>query len=182
MADNIEGLTRDGDEGAHWHIEHIPEEPYVAAGSYPITISLEAEQGRRLEPIEFDEGLVLTDLTGRTLLVGESVTNTIRHPSGSDPHWWKIPGSLRTCLLRLDSQVGAVVNVEKCVVDPAGVPDEVVGQLERIAQQMGLNSGNGVVGQLGSAPGFEPVKPGFTRVAGSFRRQVPPHGVGTPGE
>ena len=59
MADNIEGLTRDGDEGAHWHIEHIPEEPYVAAGSYPITISLEAEQGRRLEPIEFDEGLVL---------------------------------------------------------------------------------------------------------------------------
>ena len=68
--------------------------------------------------------------------MGESVINTIRHPSGSDPHWWKIPGSLRTCLLRLDSQVGAVVNVEKCVVDPAGVPDEVVGQLERIAQQI----------------------------------------------
>jgi hypothetical protein len=41
IANNIEGLARDGDEGAHWHVEHIPEEPYVAAGSYPITISLE---------------------------------------------------------------------------------------------------------------------------------------------
>ncbi len=93
------------------------------------------------------------------------------------PHWSDTMGSLRAPLLRLDGQVGAVVNAEKHVVDPAVVSDEVVGQLERIAHQMGLDTDNGAVKQSGEVPAFEPVKPGFTRVAGSFRRQVPPPAV-----
>jgi hypothetical protein len=40
LADNIEDLALHGNQGAHWHVEHIPEEPYVAADSYPVTISL----------------------------------------------------------------------------------------------------------------------------------------------
>lgn len=40
LADNIEELAIHGDEGAHWHLEYIPEIPYVAAGSYPFTIVL----------------------------------------------------------------------------------------------------------------------------------------------
>ena len=44
MADNIEALARGGVGGEHWHVEHIPGEPYVAAGSYPIAISLEIER------------------------------------------------------------------------------------------------------------------------------------------
>ncbi len=89
--------------------------------------------------------------------------------------WWETPGSLRTGLLRLDGQVGVVVNAEKHVVDPAVVSDAVTGQLGRVARQMGLDTGDGAAEQPGEAPGFESVKPTFTRVAGSFRRRVPPH-------
>jgi hypothetical protein len=96
-------------------------------------------------------------------------------------HWWKIQGSLRTIMLRLDSQVGAVVNTEKHVVDPAVVSGEVTRQLEQIAEQMGLG-GDGMVEQPYKAFGFVPIKPGFTREAGSFRRQVPPRGVRDPRE
>ncbi len=91
--------------------------------------------------------------------------------------WWETPGSLRTGLLRLDGQVVAVVNAEKHVVDPAVVFDEVAGQLGRVARQMGLDTGDGAVEQSGEAPGFEPAKPTYTRVAGLFRRQVPPPAV-----
>jgi hypothetical protein len=104
------------------------------------------------------------------------MASTIRRPGDSDPRWWETPGSLRTCLLRLDCEVGAVVHAEKHLADPAVVSGEVAGQLERMAQQTGLGAGDGVVEGPGRAPGFEPVKPGFTRQAGSFRRRVPPHG------
>ena len=84
---------------------------------------------------------------------------------------------MRTYLLRLDGELGAVVNVEKRVVDPWIVSGEVGRQLERISQQMGLGAGDGVVKQLGSVLEFEPVKPDFTREAGSFRRQGSLYGV-----
>lgn len=114
-------------------------------------------------------------------ILDEALKKTNEH-SDNAASLWEAPGSLRTCLLRLDGQVGAVVHAEKYVADSAVVSCELAGHLGRIAQQMGLGSGDGVVEQLGNAPGFEPVKPGFTREAGSFRRQVPPHGVGDPGE
>lgn len=91
-------------------------------------------------------------------------------------------GSLLASLLRLDGQVGAVVNAGKHMVEPSVVSSEMAVQLERIARQTGLSSGNGVVEQPGSARGFEPVKPGFTREVGSFRRQVPLHAVREPGK
>lgn len=107
----------------------------------------------------------------------EVLTTPGERPAGSGPRWWEDPASLRTCLLLLDGQVGAVVNAERHGADPAAVSGEVAGALERIAQQMGLGAGDGVVQPSNRAPGLEPVKPGFTREAGSFRRQVPPHAV-----
>jgi hypothetical protein len=95
-----------------------------------------------------------------------------KHPDGPDSHRWGIPKSLRTCLLRLDGQVGAVVNVERHVVNPAVVSGEVAGQLGRLAQQMDLGAGDGTVEQPSSATRFGPIKPGFTREAGLIRRQV----------
>ena len=93
------------------------------------------------------------------------------------PQVWETPGSLRSRLLCLDGALGVVVNAEKRVVDPWIVSGEVGGQLERIAQQMGLGAGDGVVKQLGSVLELEPVKPDFTREAGSFRRQGSLYGV-----
>jgi len=84
-------------------------------------------------------------------------------------HWWATPGPLGTRLVRLDGQVGVVVNAEKHVLDPSGVSGEVARQLERIAQQMGLGAGGEAVGRSETAPGSEPVKQGFTREAGSLR-------------
>lgn len=104
------------------------------------------------------------------------------HAGSSAPRWWDTPGSLRTCLLRLDGQVGAIVAAEEHVVDPAVVSGEVAGQLGRIAQQMGLAAGTAAVEQSDRAFGFEPVKLGFTRETGSIRRQAPPHGGREPGE
>ncbi|MCA1707030.1 MAG: hypothetical protein LC808_28695 [Actinobacteria bacterium] len=83
---------------------------------------------------------------------------------------------MRARLLRFDGQVGAVVNAEKQVVDPAVAPGKLAEQLERIAQQMGLSPG-GAAEQSGKDFVLEPAKPGFTRVAGSIRRQVPPQEI-----
>ncbi len=94
----------------------------------------------------------------------------------SIPHKSEDPGSLRASLLRLDGQVGTVVNAEMHLVAPVVVSGEVAGQLERIAQQTVLGTGGGVVEPQDEAPRFEPVKAGFTREAGSFRRRVPPRG------
>ncbi len=90
------------------------------------------------------------------------------------PHssWWEAPGSLRTRLLGLDSQVEAIVNAERHVVDPVVVFGEVARQLDRIAQQMGLGAGDRVVKQSGRVLVFEPVKPYFTRKTGSIRQLV----------
>ncbi len=93
-------------------------------------------------------------------------------PGSPGSRWWEPPGLLRVRLLRLDSQVGAVVNGEKHVIDPAVFSGEVAGQLRRIAQQLGVGAGDGAVEQSDRAPGFESVKPGFTREAGLVRRQV----------
>ncbi len=95
---------------------------------------------------------------------------TSRDLDGSGPHWWKIPGSLRTTLLRLDGQTGAVVSVEKHVASSAAGFGDLAEHLGRLV--LGLGSGDGVVEQSGTAPRFEPVKSSFTRVAGSIRRQV----------
>lgn len=89
---------------------------------------------------------------------------------------------MRARLLQLDGQVSAVLEAEKHVVDSAVVSDQMAGQLERIAQQMGLDTGDGAVEQSDREFGFEPVKPGFTRVSGSFRCQVPSHRVEDSGE
>lgn len=86
--------------------------------------------------------------------------------------WWKSPGSLLTCLLRLDGAVGAVVNAEKHLANPAVVFGEVAGELGRLVQQIGLGAGDGVVEQSDKAPTFGPVKPDFTREAGSIRQWV----------
>lgn len=99
--------------------------------------------------------------------------------------WWQmpgslLPGSLRINLLRLDGQIGAAVNAEKQKqMDAPGVGlGKVAEQLERVAQQMGLGVGNGVVEQADRELSGEPVKPGFTREAGSFRRQSRRTGFG----
>lgn len=102
----------------------------------------------------------------------EFLTTPGECPASPGPHWWETPGLLRTALVQLDGQVGAVVNVEKHVVDPAVVSGEVAGQLGRIAQQMRLGAGGGAVEPSSSATGFEPVTLGFTREAGSIRRRV----------
>ncbi|MDQ4036946.1 MAG: hypothetical protein M3313_01000 [Actinomycetota bacterium] len=72
------------------------------------------------------------------------------------------------------------MNAEKQVAGPAAASGDLVEQLGRIAQEMGLDA---TAEQSDEAFGFGPVKPGFTREAGSFRRQVPlPMGSGNPGE
>jgi hypothetical protein len=83
-------------------------------------------------------------------------------------------------LLRLDGQVGAIVNAEKHAVDPAVISGEVAAQFGRLVQQMSV--GDGAVAQSSSATGFGPVKSSFTREAGLIRRQVSPQGVREPGE
>lgn len=95
-----------------------------------------------------------------------------------DSPWWE----LRTNLLRLDGQVGSVVNAEKHVVDSGPVSNDMARNLGRLLEQIGIDAGNGTSGLSDTAPAFERVKPGFTREAGSFRRRVPPHAVRDPGE
>lgn len=97
------------------------------------------------------------------------------------PHW-ETPGLLRTRLLWLDGEVGTAVEAEKQVVDSAAVSGDLARHLRRLAQQMGLEAGDGEVEQSDRALGFEPVKPGFTRESGSFRRDVPLPGVRDLGE
>ncbi len=96
----------------------------------------------------------------------ELVTGNVKHPG----RWWETPGSLRTALLRLDGRVGVVVNAEKHEVDPPVISGEVAGQLGRLVQQMGLGTGDEAVGYSDKALVFEPIKPSFTREAGSNRR------------
>ena len=107
------------------------------------------------------------------VLVGVDVGEDEQHPGGSGPRWWGTPGSLRTALLRLDGRVGVVVNAEKQVADPAVVSGEVARQLGWLVQQMGLGTGDEAV-NYPNALVFEPIKPSFTREAGSTRRTGPP--------
>lgn len=108
--------------------------------------------------------------------MGNALKKSGNHPGGPGSLWWESPGTLRTTLLRLDGGVGAVVNAEKHLAGSAAISVDLARHLGRLVQQMGLDAENGVVEQSGGVPGFEPVKPGFTREAGSFRRQVPPQG------
>lgn len=101
------------------------------------------------------------------------MVTTSSHLNGSSSYGGQAPGSLRTGLLRLDGQVGAVVNSEKHVVDPAAVSSDLARQLRRIAQQMGLDAGTETVGDPGTALVFESIKPSFTREAGSSRGAGP---------
>ncbi len=94
-------------------------------------------------------------------------------PGSPDPRWWETPGSLRSRLLRLDGQIGAVAHAERHAVDPAVISGEVAGELGRLVQQMGLDTGDEAVGYSDGALVFEPVKPSFTREAGSNRRTGP---------
>jgi hypothetical protein len=105
----------------------------------------------------------------------------VRGTSADSAHsrWWQNPGSLRAFLVPLDDRLGAVVNVEKDVVDTTLVSGEVAGQLGWVAQRMGLSTGNGMVEQSDRALGFEPAKPGYTREAGLIQRQAPPHRLGS---
>ncbi len=41
LADSIDGLALEGRDGEHWHVEHYPGHPYLAADSYPVVISLD---------------------------------------------------------------------------------------------------------------------------------------------
>jgi len=41
LADRIDGLALEGRDGEHWHGEHYPGHPYLAADSYPVVISLD---------------------------------------------------------------------------------------------------------------------------------------------
>lgn len=69
-------------------------------------------------------------------------------------------------LLRLDGAMGVVVNAEKQVFAPVVVADNVARQLGRLIEQTVFGSGNEEARHLDG----EPVKPGFTRQAGAFRR------------
>lgn len=87
------------------------------------------------------------------------------HPGSSGPSWWETPGSLCAALLRLDGQVGLVVHTERHVVEPATVvSDDMARHLGRLLEEMGLGAGDGAPSRSGRAPGFERVKPSFTRV------------------
>lgn len=101
------------------------------------------------------------------------LVTTSRHINGSGCHRWQAPGSLRTALLRLDSQVGAVVDNEKHVADPAAVSSDLARHLRRIAQQMGLDAGAETADDPGTTLVFEAIKPSFTREAGSSRGTGP---------
>lgn len=96
-----------------------------------------------------------------------------KHPGGVGSRWWETPGSLRASLLRLDGQVGAVVNAEKQVACPAAVPGDLVRHVGRIARQMGIDAGDGTADCSDRALVFESIKPSFTREAGSSRRTGP---------
>lgn len=76
-------------------------------------------------------------------------------------------------LLRLDGQVGAIVNAEKLAAEPATVSGDLARHVRRIAQQMGLDAGPETAGELDAATAFESIKPGFTREAGSSRGAGP---------
>lgn len=110
------------------------------------------------------------------------MTTTNKPSMNPKPHWWETPGLLRTRLLWLDGEVGTAVEAEKQVVDSAAVSGDLARHLKRLVQQMGLGTGDGEAERSGEVPGFEPVKPAFTREAGSFRRQVSHHGVRDLGE
>jgi hypothetical protein len=86
----------------------------------------------------------------------------------------------RTCLRRLDARVGAVVHAEQHVVDALAVSGDVAGQVALIIREMGLDRGDEAMEQSARAPVMAPVRPGFTRRAGSIRRQVPAHEVRGP--
>jgi hypothetical protein len=43
------------------------------------------------------------------------MTRTRKPPDSAGSRWWESPGSLRAALMRLDGQVGVVVNAEKQV-------------------------------------------------------------------
>ena len=101
------------------------------------------------------------------------MTRSDKPLDSANSRWGEIPGSLRIALLRLDGQVGVVVNAEKQVACPAVVSGDLAGHLGRLAQQMGLGTGNGVAGNPDGVPVFEPTKPSFTREAGSSRRTGP---------
>ncbi len=109
------------------------------------------------------------------------MTNASKYPRDWGPHLWEISGSLRTRLFRCDGQTGEEVDSEKNAVNSAMVSGAVTGQIERFAPQMGLGSGDGANGTTSSAIECGSVKPGFTRKAGSFRRQALPRGVRGPG-
>lgn len=99
--------------------------------------------------------------------------NMNQQPSGFSPHWCGDPGSLRTRLLQLDGQVGAVANAEKHATKPAAVSGDLARHLRRIAQQMGLDAGPETADEPHTARAFEPIKPSFTREAGSSRGAGP---------
>lgn len=94
---------------------------------------------------------------------------TSRHPDDLDSRWWKAQGLLRTKLLRLDGEMGSVVNAEKQAVDPAVVSDDVARQLRRLIEQTVFGAGNEAAGQVDRIAGFKPLKPSFTREIGSRR-------------
>ncbi len=102
------------------------------------------------------------------------MTRTRKPPDSAGSRWWESPGSLRAALVRLDGQVGVVVNAEKQMAGPAVVSGDLARHLGRLAQQMGLGTGNGTADHSDRALVFEPIKPSFTREAGSRRRAGPP--------
>lgn len=107
---------------------------------------------------------------------------TSKCPDSPGFRWWETPGSLRTDLLRLDGEVGTAVEAGKQVVEPTAVSDDLARHLGRLVQQMGLSAGDGMVEKSDREFGFEPLKPGFTREAGSFRRQGSPQRIRELGE
>ncbi len=57
---------------------------------------------------------------------------------------------------------------------PVAVSGDLSRHLGVVALQMGLDTGNGSTGHSNRALVFEPIKPSFTREAGSRGGQVPP--------
>lgn len=94
------------------------------------------------------------------------------------PRWWDEAGMLRDRLLRLDGRVGEVVAAEQHLVYPVVVPGALARQLERAANQMGLDLASRAVEQSDSGRGPEHAKGSFSRVAGSLRRPDSPREPG----
>lgn len=98
-----------------------------------------------------------------------------RYLISSGLHWQETPGLLRSALLRIDSEAGAIIHDEKQAVSPASdafALRERAQCIAQLARKVGLIAGSESMtfDYPDKALVFEPIKSSFTREAGSLSR------------